>query len=128
MDSGWEEKREKEKRRMEIGETGGEHHWIFYVFFFLLLNTGIEIFDILSIRPTLYIYIIYIHTNNSWHLAISADFFFSVPPTLGRLRTSVKSAETHQETLPGKRRSHRRLFFCSDIGRIGQQPKKGLEL
>ena len=32
--SGWEEKREKEKRRMEIGETGGEHHWIFYVYFF----------------------------------------------------------------------------------------------
>ena len=52
--SGWEEKREKEKRRMEIGETGGEHHWdILCIFFFIVKYPEIEIFDILCIGTLL---------------------------------------------------------------------------
>ena len=57
----------KGKKRMEIGEIGGGG--IFYVFFFFLDTTGIEILSILSSRALLYINIytrIYSWLYNKW--------------------------------------------------------------
>lgn len=55
----------KGKKRMEIGEIGGGG--IFYVFFFFLDTTGIEILSILSSRALLYIYTrIYSWLYNKW--------------------------------------------------------------
>ena len=78
---------------------------------------------------TLYIYMwvytyTYLHTQTTLGTWPSPQILFLGAPNIGPLTYLGQVGRNPPGNPAGKRRSNRRLLFCSDIGRMGQQQKK----